>query len=320
MFANFETHLSWTELVKRTLRETIADDADGLASQLAFYFFLALFPALLCLLAIASFFPLQHFTDEVMRLMGPFAPREVIDIIRQEMVRIAEGQHGGLLTIGLLGALWTSSSAMVSMVGALNRAYDIEEGRSWWKVRWIAASLTVVLAILIVLAFTLIIAGPQMADWLAARLAFGGLFVWTWKILHWPLAFALVALGIGLIYYFAPDAEQEWVWITPGSLAAAVLWFAGSLAFRFYAMNFGHYEATYGAIGGVIMLLLWFYGSGLAIVIGAEMNAEIEHAAPWGKAPGEKAPGEKKKIGAAAAHAYRRRRRARRAVRRATSR
>jgi membrane protein len=114
-----------------------------------------------------------------------------------------------------------------------------------------------------------------------------------------------VVVAVGLIYYFAPDAEQMWVWITPGALVATVLWLLASLAFRFYTVNFGNYEATYGTIGGVIVLLLWFYISGLMIVIGAEMNAEIEHASPWAKGPGEKVPGEKKKIGAAAARAYR---------------
>jgi len=150
----------------------------------------------------------------------------------------------------------------------------------------------------------LIVVGPQLADFLATHFAFGAVFVWTWKILQWPLAFALVAFAIGLIYYFAPDAEQMWVWITPGSLVATTLWLIGSLAFRFYAVNFGNYEATYGALGGMILLLLWFYLSGLVIVIGAEMNAEIEHASPWAKAPGEKVPGQKKKIGLAASRAY----------------
>jgi membrane protein len=124
-------------------------------------------------------------------------------------------------------------------------------------------------------------------------------------ILQWPLAFALVVVAIGMIYYFAPDAEQMWVWLTPGAVVATILWLVGSLLFRFYAVHFGNYEATYGAIGGVILLLLWFFLSGLVIVIGAEMNAEIEHASPWAKAPGEKVPGEKRKLGAAAARAYR---------------
>src|SRR4051812_4556568 len=114
MIANFEMTLSWAELIKRTFRKVMADDAQGLASQLAYYFFLALFPALLGVLAIASFFPLQHFTDDVVRTLGPFAPAEMIQIIQQEMAKIAEGNKGGLLTVGFVGALWSSSSAMVA--------------------------------------------------------------------------------------------------------------------------------------------------------------------------------------------------------------
>jgi membrane protein len=307
VFDNFRIALSWSELLKRTARDAMSDDAQGLASQLAYYFFLALFPALLCLLAIASFFPLQNLSDDMIRLLGPFAPSEMLEIIRQEMSKIAEGQHGGLVTLGLLGALWSSSSAMVAVIGAMNRAYEIEEGRPWWRVRLTAIGLTIALSLLIVVAFTLIVAGPQLADFTARYLAFGSVFVWTWKVIQWPIAFGLVAGGIGLIYYFAPDAEQIWVWITPGSLAATLLWLIGSLAFRFYAVNFGNYEATYGALGGVILLLLWFYLSGLVIVVGAEMNAEIEQASSWGKAPGKKVPGQKRRIGAAAAHAYRER-------------
>jgi len=305
VLAYLEKSMSWTELIKRTAREVSKDDAQGLAAQLSYYFFLALFPALLCVIAIASFFPLQNLTDDVVRMLGPFAPSEILDIIKQQMVKIAEGRHGGLLSVGLLGAIWSSSGAMVAVVTAMNRAYDIDEARAWWKVRLTAILLTVALAAFIVVAFTLIVAGPQLADLAGRHLGFSGFFVWSWKIGQWPLAFLLVSTGFGLIYYFAPDAEQEWAWITPGAIAATALWFLGSLIFRWYAVNFGHYEATYGTIGGMILLLLWFFLTGLVIVIGAEMNAEIEHASAWGKQPGEKVPGKKKKIGAAAARAYR---------------
>src|SRR5581483_9396835 len=135
MFAHFEMTMSWPDLLKRTYSKITRDDALDLASQLAYYFFLALFPALLCMLAIASFFPLQNFTGEVIRTLGPFAPREMLDIINQEMTKIGQQQNGGLLTIGLLGALWSSSSALVSVIEAMNRAYDITEARPWWKVR-----------------------------------------------------------------------------------------------------------------------------------------------------------------------------------------
>ncbi len=305
MLAYFESTLSWPELLKRTYRETIDDDALGLAAQLAYYFFLALFPAILCVIALASFLPLHNFTDEIVASLGRFAPEEMLAIIREQMVRLAEGNDGGIFTIGLIGALWSSSAAMVAMITAMNRAYDIEEARPWWKVRVTAILLTVGLALFIVLAFGLIVAGPQAADWLAARLGFGPVFVWTWKILQWPVAFALVVTGIGLVYYFAPDAEQDFAWITPGALIATVLWLIGSLAFRYYVVNFANYEATYGAITGVILLMLWFYLSGLVILVGAEASAEIEHASPWGKAPAEKVPGQRKKIGSAAGRAWR---------------
>ena len=307
MFAYFETAVGWRELLKRTYKDTMQDDALGLAAQLAYYFFLALFPAILCVIAIASYFPLQNFTDEVVNSLGNFAPREMLTLIRDQMVRIAQGRDGGILSIGLLGAIWSSSAALVAIIAAMNRAYDIGESRPWWKVRLLAIGLTIGLALFIVLSFGLIIAGPQLADWLAARFALGGAFVWTWKILQWPIAFALVVTGIGLVYYLAPDAEQCWVWITPGSLLAAALWLLGSLAFRYYVVNFGSYETTYGAIAGVILLMLWFYLSALVIILGAEISAEIEHASPWGKAPAEKVPGQKKKLGYAAACEYRNR-------------
>ena len=306
MLANFEMNLSWSELMKRTARETMSNDAQGMASQLAYYFFLALFPALLCFLAVASFFPLQNFTDDVIRTLGPFAPQEILTIVKQQMEKIAEGRHGGLLTIGLFGAVWSSSSAMVAVTNAMNRAYDIEEARPWWKVRLTAMALTVSLSVFITFAFALIVAGPEIADALARTFGFGNLALWSWKILQWPVAFILVVVGIGLIYYFAPDADQHWAWVTPGSCVAATLWLLGSLLFRLYTANVSNYVAAYGAIGGVIVLLLWFWMSGLVIVIGAEINAEIEHASPWATAH-VKAPGRRKKIGLAAARLYRER-------------
>jgi len=194
---------------------------------------------------------------------------------------------------------------MVSMISASNKAYDITESRPWWKVRLTAVGVTLALSFLIVIAFTLIIFGVQLGDAVASHFGLGALFVGVWKIIQWPVAFALVVGGIGLTYYFALDAEQDWVWVTPGSLVATILWLVGSLGFRFYAVNFGSFEATYGAIGGVILLLLWFYLTGLAIVIGPEMNAEIERESPWANTSRGDVAGEKKKIGAAAARTHR---------------
>ena len=307
MFAYFESTIGWGELLKRTGRETMADDALGLAAQLAYYFFLALFPAVLALLALASFFPIHNFTDQVTQSLRQFAPPEMLGLIREQLTNLSGSADTGILSIGFLGALWSSSAALVALIGALNRVYDIEEQRPWWKVRLTAILLTVGLALFIVAAFTLVVAGPELGEAVTSRLGLGTVFAWAWKILQWPIACALVAFAIGLVYYFAPDAEQEWVWVSPGALFATLLWLVGSLAFRFYVINFSSYQETYGLVGSVIVLMLWFYMSGLCLIVGAEMAAEIEHAAPWAKDPGEKVPGQKKRIGLAAWRAYQKR-------------
>ena len=193
----------------------------------------------------------------------------------------------------------------MAIIGSLNRAYDIDEARPWWQVRLTALALTLALATLGLLAFGLIVAGSTAAAGIAMSLGFGGAFKQAWNILQWPVAFFLVSTAIGLIYRYAPDAEQDWTWVTPGAALATLLWFIASLVFKFYVSSVTDYNATYGAAGGVMVLLLWFYMSGLAVLVGAEMNAEIEHASPWGKAVGEKVPGQRRKIGAAAARAFR---------------
>src|SRR6185436_4316803 len=135
MFAYWESTLSWRDLLKRTYKELMDDDALGLAAQLAYYFFLALFPAILCVIALASFLPLQNFTDEIVSSLGRFAPDAMLSIVRDQLLRLSKGNDGGVFTLGLVAALWSSSAAMVAMVSAMNRAYDIKESRPWWKVR-----------------------------------------------------------------------------------------------------------------------------------------------------------------------------------------
>jgi membrane protein len=282
-------------LVKRTLSEVLADNCLGMAAQLAYYFALALFPALVFMVALASYVPYDVLAG-VVQALAPVAPFEVVSLVRKQLASIASAEQGGLLTLGVVGAFWSSSAALLAIIDTLNRAYDIDEGRPWWKVRLVALGLTLGLAFFILLAFTLVVAGPELAAGLAESMGLGEAFTLTWQVLQWPLVFALVAFGIAIVYYVAPDAEQDWVWITPGSVVATVLWILVSLGFRFYVTTFGEYNETYGALAGAIVLLLWFYLSGLAILVGGELNAEIEHASPGGKAPGEKRPGERRRL------------------------
>ena len=304
MLDRFRIPISWGELFKRTAKEAWTDDVLNLAAQQAYYFFFALFPALLALISIASFFPVQDLMGQTVARLGRVAPGEVTSIITQQLQEISQTNAGGLLTVAFLFTLWSSSAAMLSMTTTLNTAYDITEGRPWWKVRLTAIGLTVGLSLFILVSMSLVIAGPAFAERIADMLGLGPAFVTLWNVLQWPVIFVLVATAIGLVYYFAPDAEQDWVWITPGSVLATLLWVIVSLGFKLYLAQFGSYNETYGFIGAVMVLMLWFYLSGVAILIGAELNAEIEHASPHGKDVGEKVPGEKKKIGPAAARAY----------------
>lgn len=296
--------LSWKELGRRTFKSILSDNLLDLAAQQAYYFFFALFPAILTVISIASFFPVSNLVDDSIAMLGRVAPGDVLRIITDQMQKISNSNHGGVLTLAFVLTLWSTSGAMVSIITTLNAAYGITEGRPLWKVRLTALALTVGMSIFIVLSMALVLGGPTFAEHLASRMFLGSAFKWTWWILQWPVVFALVATAIGLVYYFAPDAEQDWAWVTPGSLLATLLWVVVSLAFKLYITYFGNYNETYGTLGAFVVLLTWFYLSGLSILIGAEMNAEIEHASPHGKNPGEKVPGEKRKLGQAAQRAY----------------
>ena len=278
MFHGFRLGIAPVELVKRTAKEVIEDDCVSIAAQLAYYFALALFPALLFVVALASYLP-YNVVNDLVAALDPIAPPEVLTIIRKQLESIIAGDATGLLTIGILGALWSSSGAMTSIVSALNRAYDIPETRPWWKVRLVSIALTVGLVIFVLLAFTLVVAGPNAGHWLTGWLGLSEVFDTAWVYLRWPLIFALATTGIAIVFYYAPDADQDWVWITPGSIATTMLWVLFSMGFRLYVTRVGDYAATYGALAGAAILLLWLYFSGLALLIGGELNSEIEHAA-----------------------------------------
>jgi membrane protein len=270
--------LGWTEILKRTSAEIYAGNCFGWAASLAYYFFLALFPALLFAVSLASVLPIQHMIDRIVTILSRIAPGDVVAIARQQFVQITRQPHSGLLTLGLLAALWSTSAGMTAIVDTLNQAFRITESRPWWRVRATAIGLTLALTIVTLSAFALVMVGPTAAQRAADWLELGPLFAWTWSIVRWPAAFALVVTALGSIYHFAPDTRHEWVWITPGSVTATSIWLLVSMAFKLYVSHFADYQKTYGAIGGVMVALLWFYFTSLAILIGAQLDATIEHA------------------------------------------
>jgi membrane protein len=213
-----------------------------------------------------------------MAALGTVAPQDALNIVERQLGELARGSHGSLLTFGIVGAIWSSSAAMVAIIDSLNHAYDIVERRSWIRRRIVAILLTIALALFIMASLALVMLGPQIAAWAADSIGAAPAVELAWRMARWPLMFMLVVLGVDLVYFFAPNRKVRWSWITAGSLLSTTLWIASSFGFKFYVTNFGSYNATYGAIGGVIVILLWFYVSGLAILVGAELNAVIEDA------------------------------------------
>jgi membrane protein len=280
--------LSVKDLGRRVIHEIQQDDCFGRAAQLAYYFLFALFPFFLVLTTLLGYLPVPNLLDRLMETLAEMLPGEALRLVQENVRELVTNRRGGLLSLGLLAALWTSSSAVTAIMDSLNRAYDVEEGRPFWKVRLMAVLLTIGLSVFIIVSLILLTFGPQIGGWIADKVGLGSVFKLAWNILRWPFIVGLIIVAMALIYYLAPDVEQEWQWITPGSVVAVIGWVLASLGFSFYVNNFGSYNATYGSIGAVIVLLTWMYVSGFFILAGGEINAEIEHAAASGKDPGEK--------------------------------
>ncbi len=271
--------LGWKALSRRLWRESLHDEILGRAAQLAYYFLLALFPALLFLTAFMGLFPLKQTMPELMQYLRTVLPSDALSLLEKFLDNVVKGSGGDILSLGLLGALWASSSGVTAIMEALNVVYGAKETRPYWKVRLVATLLTIGLAGFIIVSVTLILYGARIGEWIADIVGLGWLFLITWNIAQWPVAVILMLLALAIIYYVCPDVEHDWRWVTPGSVSAASLWLAVSLAFKAYVDHFGNYNAAYGSIAGVIVLMLWLYLTGVVILLGGEINAQIQHAA-----------------------------------------
>lgn len=277
--------LSGRELCKRVWHEIWDDRVFGRAAELSYYFLLALVPFLIFLTSIigivlGSGTGARH---ALFRYLARIMPPSAFELIDNTMLEIATASSGGKLSFGLLAALWVASNGMGAITESLNTAYDLKETRSWWRQRLVAIGLTVALSVLIIFALVLVVAGGRISEWLAAAYGFGPVFAFAWRILQWPVVLACMLLAFALIYYFAPAIrKQRWTYFTPGAVTGLVLWLLVSIGFRAYLHFFNSYSATYGSLGAVIILMLWLYFTGVAVLIGGEVNSEIEAAARAG--------------------------------------
>lgn len=289
--------LSVLELCKRIWKRIDYDDIWGRAAQLAYNFFLAVFPLLLFMISILGFLASRGtaLRQQLFSALEQALPPAAFQLTSHTLNEIINSSGGGKTAFGALFFLWSATSGTTTMMSVLSAAYRVHDSRPWYKFRAIALGLTVSLCVLVFLALTLVLFGGQFAQLVGNKLGIGSVAVVAWKVMQWLLALLALALAFSLIYYFGPDVqEQHWYWITPGSVAGVLLWFASSVGFRIYLQFFNNYSKTYGSLGTVIILLLWFYVTGLVFLLGGEINAEIEHSAAERGHPEAKAPGEKK--------------------------
>jgi membrane protein len=274
--------------VKQAVKDFFADDMMTYAAALSFRVLLALFPFIIFLLALLGTVGLTNFFDRMLNEARVALPPEAYAILEQVIGEVREGARGGLVSVSILFAIWAASTAVRSLMNALNAAYDIEESRPAWQLYPLSIAYTIGLAVLVLAAAVLALIGPQAIEWLSAQLQLTGVVATLWTWLRWPVAVLLILLTVAVVYYVAPNVKQPFKVVTPGSVVAVIGWIIASLGFTYYVSNFGNYTATYGSLGGVIVLLLYFFISAGVFLLGAELNAAIYHAtegAPTPKAP-----------------------------------
>ncbi|WP_085675778.1 MULTISPECIES: YihY/virulence factor BrkB family protein [unclassified Pseudomonas] len=271
----------------RTVKEFLDDEMSTYASALAYQMLFSLFPFILFLIALIGFLHLPDFFSWLRLQSELVLPPQALEQVNPVIDQLQQSK-GGLLSVGIVIALWTASAGVRLMMSAMNAAYDVPEGRPVWKRIPLSIFYTVGIAGMLLVAAALMVLGPQVMEWIAAQVGMQEFIVTVWTILRWPAIVILLMVAVALIYYVMPDVKQKFRFITPGSVLAVVVWIIASLGFAYYVKTFADYNAMYGSIGAIIVLLLYFYISAAVLLLGAEMNAVIEHMSSEGKDPGEK--------------------------------
>jgi membrane protein len=286
-----------SQLGRRVWHDIMTDDIFGRASELAYNFVLSVFPLLLFLLSVLGVLATRgtQLRQTLFNGLASVLPPQAWDLVSKTITEVTKNSGAGKLTVGIVFFLWSASSGVSAMISALHMAYKIRNSRPYWKNKGLAILLTMAMSVLVIAALAVVLFGGNLAEFVGSHLGLGNVALDAWKVLQWIAALFFVSFAFALIYYYGPDVrERHWYWITPGSVLGVLLWLAVSYALRAYLHFFNNYSRTYGSLGAVIILLLWFYVTGLAFIAGGEINAEIEHAAaerghPEAKEKGEKA-------------------------------
>jgi membrane protein len=246
----------------------------AIAAGLSYYFLLSLFPAMIFAAAVLGYLPLPNLFNQLLYGMGKVVPPDSMVVVRKTMEGVFVPNRAGLVSFGMLFTLWSTSGGFAAIIEGLNVAYDVPETRPIWKTRLLALELTFIVGVLMVIALAVLIVGPEFGSWVARHTGTSILFAWIWPHLRWFIAVGFTVLAIELLYFLAPNIKQRFWATLPGAMFAVAAWIVASLGLGIYLREFPNYNKTYGSLGAVIALMLWFYISGIILLVGAEFNAE----------------------------------------------
>lgn len=273
---------SWLGALVRSIREIREDNLTDSAAALTYYAVLAMFPALIVLVALIGVFgQYPQTSDAILRIVSKLGPKSAVDTFRQPITSVVRNKSGAgaLLSVGLVGALWSASGYVGAFMRASNAIYEVPEGRRFYRLRPLQLLVTLVMVLLAaVVGLSIVATGPLARD-IGHELHLGHTALTVWDLAKWPVLFLLVITMFSILYYAAPNVRHPgFRWLTPGGIVAVTLWLIASAGFAVYVANFGSYNKTYGALGGVIIFLVWMWLTNLALLIGAEVNAELERS------------------------------------------
>ncbi|GAA0341969.1 YihY family inner membrane protein [Bacillus carboniphilus] len=258
-------------LIFRFFRRFQQDDVIGLAAQIAYFLLLSLFPLLIFLVSLVPYLPITHI--DILNVIRDFAPGESIMLIEENLHQIMEHHNGKLLTFGVIATLWTASNGINSVVKGFNRAYNVNENRPFWKARTMSIVLTVAMITVFIIALLLPVFGKQIGLFIASSFNISTEFLHLWNTIRWVISIVIIFIVFLGLYMIAPNKKISISHALPGALIALIGFVLASLAFSYYVDNFGNYSITYGSIGGIIVLMIWFYLSAFMIMVGGEVNA-----------------------------------------------
>jgi membrane protein len=270
---------SWKFIVRKTLREFSSDECTDLAAALTYYAVLSVFPAIVALISLVGLLGQgQQSADALLGIVEDLGPQTAVDLLRDPINQVVNQPAAGLgFVIGLLAALWSASGYVGAFGRAMNRVYEIDEGRPFWKLRPLMMAVTVLAVVLLAAASLGLVVSGKVAEALGTAMGLDDTVVTVWNIVKWPILLGLVVIVVAVLYYATPNVRQpKFRWISLGATVAIIVWILASVIFAFYVANFSSYDKTYGSLAGIIVFLLWLWITNLALLFGAELDAEVE--------------------------------------------